>query len=218
MNRRTFSQIGIAGVASVASFPGVGRAQAPLQKVTINYPSRSGANWLLFIAKEGGYHQKYGLDASLVFGVHPAGVAMLISGEGQMVNSSLEQLMQAASKDGSMVLMGSSLNKGMFALMANKSIPDIKSLKGKRVAVGQVGDAPYGYLVSLLGKNGLKPRDVEWIPVGTDVNGRVAALTSNRADATLLTAPAYFKVEEQGYKTLANLSEHDDIFASTAYL
>src|SRR5271170_2341458 len=89
----------------------------PLQKVTINYPNRSGSNWPLFLAKEGGYYQKYGLDVSLVFGVHPAGIAMLVSGEGQMVNSSLEQLMQAASRDGSLVLVGSSLNRGMFALM-----------------------------------------------------------------------------------------------------
>jgi len=37
--------------------------------------------------------------------------------------------------------------------------------------------------------------------VGTDVSGRAAALQSGRADATLLTAPAYFKVEEAGYKT-----------------
>src|SRR5216117_1403568 len=83
------------------------------QKISINYPNLSGSNWPLFIAKEAGLYQKYGLDVNLVFGVHPAGVAMLVSGEGQMVNSSLEQLMQAASKDGSMVLLGSSLNRGM---------------------------------------------------------------------------------------------------------
>jgi ABC-type nitrate/sulfonate/bicarbonate transport system substrate-binding protein len=189
-----------------------------LQKVAINYPNRSGSNWPLFIAKEAGIYEKYGLDVKLVFGVMPAGIAMLVNGEGQMVNSSLEQLMQAASKDGSMVLVGSSLNRGVFALMANKNVASIKDLKGKRIAVGLVGDAPYGYLITLLGKNGLKARDVQWIPVGTDVSGRAAALQSGRADAALLTAPAYFKVEEAGYKTLANLVEHPEIFASTAYI
>jgi ABC-type nitrate/sulfonate/bicarbonate transport system substrate-binding protein len=178
------------------------------QKITINYPNRSGANWPLFLAKEGGYYQRYGLDVTLTFGVMPAGIAMLVSGEAQEVNSSLEQLMQAASKDGSLVLIGSSLNRAAFALMAAKDIGSIKGLKGKRVAVGQVGDAPYGYLIALLAKSGMSARDVQWIPVGTDVNGRAAALASGRADATMLTAPAYFKLEEQGYKTLANFSEH----------
>jgi ABC-type nitrate/sulfonate/bicarbonate transport system substrate-binding protein len=130
----------------------------------------------------------------------------------------LEQLMSAASKDGSMVIVGSSLNKGTFALMARKDVASIKDLKGKRIAVGQVGDAPYGYVVALLAKSGLKPRDVSWVPVGTDVSGRAAALESGRADATMLTAPAYFKLEDAGFKTLANLAEHDDIFASTGYL
>ena len=54
------------------------------QRITINYPTRSGASWPLFIAKEGGYYQKYGLDANLVFANHPAGVAMVIAGEAQM--------------------------------------------------------------------------------------------------------------------------------------
>jgi ABC-type nitrate/sulfonate/bicarbonate transport system substrate-binding protein len=189
-----------------------------LQKVTINYPNRSGSQWPLFIAKDGGYYQKYGLDVNLVFGVHPAGIAMLVSGEGQMVNSSLEQLMLAASKDGSLVLIGSSLNRGTFALMARKDIPSVKALKGKRIAVSRIGDAPYGYLLALLAKSGLTARDVQWITVGTDVSGRAAALQSGRADATLLTAPAYFRLEDAGYKTLANLAEHADIFASTAYI
>lgn len=189
-----------------------------LQKITIAYPNRSGSNWPIFLAKDGGYYQTYGLDVTLTFGVMPTPIAMLASGEGQMVNSSLEQLMQAASKDGSMVLIGSALNRGVFALMAKKDINSIKDLKGKKIAVSQVGDAPYGYLVDLLSKSGISARDVQWIPVGTDVSGRAAALTSGRVDATLLTAPAYFKVEEAGFKTLANLAEHPDIFASTGLL
>jgi len=188
------------------------------QKITLIYPNRSGSQWPLFLAKEGRYYQKYGLDVDLKFVVHPGSIAALVSGDAALVNSSLEQLMQAASKDGSMTIVGSSLNKGTFALMARKDVASIKDLKGKRIAVGQVGDAPYGYVVALLAKSGLKPRDVVWVPVGTDVSGRAAALESGRADATMLTAPAYFKLEDAGFKTLANLAEHDDIFASTGYL
>ena len=189
---------------------------AQLRKITINYPNRSGSQWPLFLAKEGGFYEKEGLDVTLSFGVHPAGIAMLASSQGQMVNSSLEQMMQAAMKDGSLSLVGSSLNRGTFALMADKKIKDVKDLKGKKVAVSQVGDAPYGYVVAILSKAGLSDRDVQWIPVGQGVAGRAAALTTGRADATILTAPAYFKLEAD-YNTLANLAEREDIFASTAY-
>ena len=61
-------------------------------------------------------------------------------------------------------------------------------------------------------------RDVEWLPVGTDATARATALVSGRADATLLTAPQYFRVEEQGFTNLANLADFDDVYASTVYL
>jgi ABC-type nitrate/sulfonate/bicarbonate transport system substrate-binding protein len=208
----------IAAVATVlAVFGGSSHAQQP-QKITINYPTRSGASWPMYIAKEGGYYQKYGLDVDLQFGVHPTGIAMLTSGQAVMVNHSLEQGMVAGSKDpSSFVLMGSSSNKGLFALIAQKEFTSPQQLKGKRIAIGQIGDAPYNYTVALLGTYGLGVRDVQWIPVGTDVSGRAAALQTNRADATLLTAPNYFRLEEAGYKALANLADRD-VYAATVYL
>src|SRR5262245_32095359 len=104
-----------------------------LQKITISYPTRTGQSWPLYIAKEGGYYQKYGLDADVVFSVSPAGIAMVISQQAAMTPYTLEQSMQAASKDGSLVMVGSLFKKGLFALMANKNIQTLKDLKGKRV-------------------------------------------------------------------------------------
>ena len=192
------------------------RAQT-LQKIVINYPTRSGASWHLYLAKEGGYYKKYGLDADIQFGVHPTGIAMLTSGQAVMVNHSLEQAMVASTRDGSFALMGSTSNRGLFALMAKKEFSDPKQLKGKKVAIGVVGDAPYNYTVALLGKYGLGVRDVEWVPVGTDVTGRATALQQGRADATLLTAPNWFRMEEAGFKNLANLQDHD-VYAATVYM
>jgi ABC-type nitrate/sulfonate/bicarbonate transport system substrate-binding protein len=192
--------------------------QQSLQKITINYPARTGTTWPLYIAKEGGYYQKHGLDVNLVFGVHPAGIAMLVSGEAAMTNYTLEQAMQASSRDGSLIAYGSSFKKSLFAMMAGKNVASMKDMKGKRIGVSQVGDAPYNYAVGLLSKVGLTARDVQWVPVGTDVNGRAAALASNRVDATMLTAPVYFRMEEQGYKSLGNISDFDDIYAPTVYL
>ena len=187
------------------------------QKITINYPTRSGASWPLFIAKEGGYYQKYGLDVNLVFANHPTGIAMVIGGEAQMSSYSLESTMQAA-RDRSLVIVGNCLNKGVFALVARKEIKTPSELKGKRIAVSAIGDPPYNYGVALLHKFGVNARDVQWVPVGTDVNGRVAALESGRVDATMLTPPAYFRLETIGYNTLANLMDYDDLYASTMYV
>ena len=220
MSKRILFTLLIAAILIVPSLiPSLISGQEQLQKTAINFPTRSGASWPMFIAKEGGYYQKYGLDVNLVFGAGTIGVAMISSGEAAMTNSSMEQALQAGSRDpNSLVLLGSTLNRGMFALMAPNKINSPKELKGKRVAVSQIGDAPYNYSVALLGKFGLKPRDVQWVPVGTDANARAVALTTGRAEATLLTAPAYFAIEKQGYKTIANMADYSDIYASTVYL
>jgi ABC-type nitrate/sulfonate/bicarbonate transport system substrate-binding protein len=193
--------------------------QAPLQKVAINYPARSGGSWPLYIAKEGGYYQKYGLDVNLAFGAGNLGVAMISSGEAVMTNSSMEQALQASSRDPSkLVSMSSFLNKGSFALIAAKGITTVKELKGKRIAVAQAGDAVYNYTIALLSKSGIKAREVTWIPVGNDATARAVALQSNRADAALLTAPSFFRMEESGFTNLANLADYKDIYASSVAL
>ena len=107
----------LASVAIAAALMVGAPAGQSLQKVTINYPTRSGATWPLYIARDGGYYQKQGLDVDLQFGVHPTGVAMLTSGQAVMVNHSLEQGMVASARDASFALMGSSSNKGLFALL-----------------------------------------------------------------------------------------------------
>jgi ABC-type nitrate/sulfonate/bicarbonate transport system substrate-binding protein len=191
----------------------------PLQKITINYASRTGTTWPLYIAKEAGYFQKYGFDVEMAFAVHPAAIAMVISGQAAITNYPLEQAMLAGSTaSGSLLIIGSPYRKSLFALMADKSFTSVRDLKGKRIGVSQIGDAPYNYAVGLIAKFGLTPRDVQWIPIGTDVNGRAAALIGGRVDATMITAPVYFKLEERGYKSLANTSDYDDIFAPTVYV
>src|SRR5579863_8591097 len=208
----TFSRR-FAVVATLLIAPG-----AFAQKITINYATRTGTTWPLYIAKEAGYFQKYGLDVDIAFAVHPAGIAMVISGEAAMSNYPLEQAMLAGSKGGSLVIVGSPYRKSLYALMAPKNVASVLDLKGKTIGVSQIGDAPYNYAVGLLSKAGLTPRDVQWIPVGSDVSARAAALQSGRVDATMLTAPVYFKYDEQGYKNLGNISDYDDIYAPSVYL
>ncbi len=143
---------------------------------------------------------------------------MVISGEAAMTNYSLEQAMLASSWDGSLVLVGSLLNRALFALMGGKGINNVRDLKGKRIGVSQIGDPPYNFAVAMIGKFGLGPRDVEWIPLGTDGNGRVAALVGGRVDATMVPPPAYFKLEPQGYKMLANLADYEELYAPMVYI
>jgi ABC-type nitrate/sulfonate/bicarbonate transport system substrate-binding protein len=189
-----------------------------LQKVTALYGARSGASWPMWIAQDGGYYRKHGLDVELVFGVHPAPIAAVISGNAVMTSAGADPALLSASKDRSLVLLGSFLNKGSFALVAAKNITQVGQLAGKRIGVGRVGDPPYHVTVSLLKKHGINARDVQWLSVGVDAAARAATLSTGQIDATLITAPAYFRLEAAGFPVLALVADHDDIFVSTYYL
>jgi ABC-type nitrate/sulfonate/bicarbonate transport system substrate-binding protein len=202
-----------ASVASTQSAPA-----AKLQKVTALYGARSGASWPMWMARDGGYYRKHGLEVELVFGVHPAPIAAVISGQAAMTPAGADPALLSVSKDPSLVLLGSYLNKGSFALVAGKNINQISQLAGKRVGVGRVGDPPYHFTLSLLRKHGINPKDIQWLSVGVDAAARAASLHSGQIDATLITAPAYFRLEAAGFPVLAVLSDYDDIYVSTYYL
>lgn len=211
--------LALAGAATCTALTGgLARAQGAPVKLTIGFPTRSGASWPLWLAKHAGLYAKHGLDVALEFGVHPAGIAMLVSGQAQMVNYGIEQILTATARDPSMVMMGSSLNKGNFALVAQKGIEKITDLKGKRIGIGRLGDTLYVYTLDLMQKFGMNARDVQWVPTGTDASARAKMMMGGQIDASLMVAPAYFKLEAEGFKVVDLLSNHADIFVSTAYV
>jgi ABC-type nitrate/sulfonate/bicarbonate transport system substrate-binding protein len=141
---------------------------------------------------------------------------MVVSGQAQASLYNLESIMQATVHDGSLVIVA--VNRVVFALMSRPEMASVKDVKGKTVAVSQIGDPPYQFASAYLKKFGLGPRDVQWVAVGSDANSRAAALRAGRAHATLLTPPAYFRLEEAGYRNLGNLADYDDLFGSAVYV
>jgi ABC-type nitrate/sulfonate/bicarbonate transport system substrate-binding protein len=198
----------LAGAAALSAFgPAGARAQAKTKMKGIN-PTRSASSWTMWIAKESGYYEKYGLDVTPEFGVHPVGIAGLISNDVQFTNYSLDDVAAATMRDPVLTMVGSLLHKGSFALMARQDIPNVEALKGKKIGVGRVGDPPYHYTVGLLQDYGLKSGDVQWLPTGTDASARVTMLVTGQIDAALITPPSWYKLEAQGLKPLTLLEDH----------
>jgi ABC-type nitrate/sulfonate/bicarbonate transport system substrate-binding protein len=190
----------------------------PLQKTVAMIGARSGASWPLWIAKDTRLYAKYGLDVELVYAVHPAPIAAVISGQAVMTSSGSDPALLAAAKDPSLVILGGFMNKGSFALIGSKSASDMKQLAGKKIGIGRVGDPPYHMAVALLRRHGYTARDVQWVSVGVDAATRAAALQSGQIDAALVTAPAYFRLQGAGLPVLAVLMDYEDIYVSTYYL
>ncbi len=199
----------LAGAAALSAFGPVGAlAQAKTKLKGIN-PTRSSSSWTMWLAKEAGYYEKYGLEVTPEFGVHPVGIAGLISGDVQFTNYSLDDVSAASMRDPVLTVIGSLLHKGSFALMARPDIPNVEALKGKRIGVGRVGDPPYHYTVGLIKDYGMKSGDIQWVPTGTDASARVTMLISGQIDAALITPPSWYRLEAQGMKPLTLLEDHE---------
>src|SRR4051812_46282890 len=91
LDRRRFLG-GAAGAALLPlCAPLAARAQG-LAKLTAVYPTRSTSSWPIWIAKEAGIYEKYGMEVTAEFGVHPVGIAGLISGEVHFSNYALDDV------------------------------------------------------------------------------------------------------------------------------
>jgi ABC-type nitrate/sulfonate/bicarbonate transport system substrate-binding protein len=194
--------------------PGCASSGGPLRAI---YPARSASSWSIFLAAETGLYRKHGLDVAFEFGVHPAGIAGLISGEVQFSNYSLDDVAAAAARDPALVVMGSALHRATFALLARQGITRVEELAGKRLGVGRVGDPTYHYTVALFKEYGLATDDVQWVPTGADASTRAAMLLGGQLDAALLTAPAWYALEAQGLAPLTQIEDHENISICTGF-
>jgi NitT/TauT family transport system substrate-binding protein len=192
-------------------------AQTKPANVKIVYPAPSSTSWPLWIAKDGGIFEKHGLNATVEFALHPAGPAAVVSGEALTHNLGLDTAMLAAMRGGQLVIIGSPLLVGQFALVAAKGIKDAKSLENKRIAIGRVGDPPYFYARGVLDALKVESKGIQWIPAGAPPQ-RALALRNNLADAAMLTSPDYYVLQDDGFNVLARLQEFRQIPIATSYM
>lgn len=192
-------------------------AQQKPTDVKIVYPTPSSTSWPLWLAREGGYFEKHGIKAELQQAIHPAGPAAVVSGEALTHNLGLDTTMQAAMRGGRVVIVGAPLHVANFVMMGAKDVVDLKGLAGKRIAVGRVGDPPYFYAKALMELMKVDDSKVNWIGAGAPPQ-RALTLRNGMADGAMLTPPDYYRLEDEGFKLLARMSDHREIPIATSYM
>src|SRR5918999_964891 len=208
----------LVAAAALSALAPPAQCQSAVQKVVVMVGARSGASWPLWLAKDGGYYRKHGLAVELVYAVHPAPMAAVISGQAAMTSTGADLGLLAAFRDASLTLNSSFLNKGSFAMVGAKNITRVDQLAGKRIGIGRIGDPPYHMSVALLGKSGVSDKTIQWVSIGADAAARVLALQQGQVDAALVTAPSYFRLEAAGFPVLASVADYEDIYVSTYHL
>jgi NitT/TauT family transport system substrate-binding protein len=98
-------------------------------------------------------------------------------------------------------------DKPQHALYARPEFPNIRALRGRKLAVSGLGTIDDILLREALGAHGIDPtRDVTILAMGA-ADTRFTALVSGAIDASVLIAPVSFYAKDQGFRELAAFQE-----------
>src|SRR6266576_3015976 len=180
----------------------VAAQEKKLEPLVVSYASVSGSRAPLWIAKEMGLFEKYGLDGNPIF--VPAGypsISALISGDVQFIATG-GSLVAAASAQGAPVVMVATLGSIAYKLMAHPSISSIKDLKGKVIGALRPGTTTDFVLQRILLKLGLVPgKDVTIMPTGLSRSDeRLLLMFQGKIQATIGTVDNLAQLELKGLK------------------
>ena len=173
-----------------------------LDSFTISYASVSGTRAPLWIAKDLGLFEKYGLDGNLVYiasGV--TSVNALLGGSVDIIAASGSSAVGAAARGAPIVIIAS-LGHIAYKLIAHPSITTIQGLKGKIIGSSRIGAGTDFALQRLLPKLGLIPgKDVTLLPTGvSESDRRMLMLMQGKIDATLGTDDNLLQLASKGMK------------------
>ena len=173
-----------------------------LDSFTISYASVSGTRGPLWIAKDLGLFEKYGLDGNLVYiasGV--TSVNALLGGSVDIIAASGSSAVGAAARGAPIVIIAS-LGHIAYKLIAHPSITTVQGLKGKIIGSSRIGAGTDFALQRLLPKLGLIPgKDVTLLPTGvSESDRRLLMLVQGKIDATLGTEDNLLQLAAKGMK------------------
>ena len=189
---------------------------AELTRIRIGYPSPSASFSPLFVAKEAGLFEKYGLSAELLYlqGVQITQVHVAKQIDFTVTGSPLP--LQAAVEGADLVLIASSIDKFIYKLIVVPSIMTPADLKGKTIGITRFGSLPDVAIRLLFTKWGLNPdKDAKLIQVGR-MSDMVVALSGKKIDAGVNSDPTSFVAEKLGMKRLLDMADTEFEFANVA--
>jgi len=186
---------------------------APLR---ISYSAISGAMSSLFVAQEGGYFKREGLDTELLYiGGGSLLIQSMLSGDVPFAYGPSVPVINASLRGADLVLIGNTGNALVFSIMSRPEIKQPAQLKGKKVGVTRLGGSTDWALDLALKQWGLeRGRDLAVIQTGGMPEG-LAALISGALDAVVLSPPSNFRAAKAGMHELADVGQLGVVFPNT---
>ena len=179
-------------------------------KLRIGYASPSVNVAMLWVTQEAKLFAKNDLEVEVLFLESALVQRSMISGEIQlaMMTGGLMAAPRLAGADLSMI--AGFITRYVSRVMVRPEIAKPGDLKGKRAGIVRLGAAADRGLRLVLSRWGLNPdKDLVFLQVPGGEPARIAALSANSIDVSLINPPYHKKGIEAGLKILANMEDMD---------
>lgn len=207
--------LGLCGLffLTIAALP-FGRT-ADAASLRIAYSAISGAMSSLWVAQEGGYFKREGLDTELLYiGGGSLLIQSMISGDVPFAYGPSVPVINASLRGADLVLIGNTGNSLVFSMMSRPEFKQPAQLKGRKVGVTRLGGSTDWALDAALKQWGIDRREITVIQTGGMPEG-LAGLIAGALDAVVLSPPSNFRAAKSGMQELVDVGQLKIIFPNT---
>ncbi len=179
-------------------------SQATAERVRTAIP-QANLNYLsIYVAEARGYFKDEGIEHETVVIAGPAGIAALLSGEVDYSGAGGSG-MRAATKGAPIKAIMFQTERVTFYLVTEPGITKVTDLRGKKIAVGTIGDTQDTLMTMFVERGGLSAKDIIRISTGPSTSARILATKTGAVNATTMDPAGVVLAEKEGLRTLAYL-------------
>jgi ABC-type nitrate/sulfonate/bicarbonate transport system substrate-binding protein len=204
----------IISAAVVAIFFSASAAwSAPLH---VAYSAISGAMAPLWVAQDGDYFRREGLDTRLLYiGGGSLLIQSMLGGDVQFAFGPSVPVVNATLRGADLVLIANTGNAMVFSIMSRPELKNPPDLKGKKIGVTRLGGSTDMALDFALERWGLqRGRDVTVLQTGGMPESQ-AGISSGALDAAVLSSPSNFRAKKLGLYEMVDVGQLGIVFPNT---
>jgi NitT/TauT family transport system substrate-binding protein len=180
-------------------------AEVFAEPIKLGYAALSATQVAAWMAKEGGYLSKYGIEAELIYIPAVAATQALIAGEIQLAQVTGVSTSGAILAGADVRIVASSLNRIVGSIYARPEIKTPEDLKGKKLGISRFGALSETAAAIFLERHGLKRNtDVAIIQLG-GLPEIVTALERGAVQAGFASPPNSGRAKRLGMRELFDI-------------
>jgi sulfonate transport system substrate-binding protein len=183
----------------LSSVAGAELVRTAVPRASLNYLS-------IFVAEAKGFFKDEGLENETIVIGGPAAIAALVSGNVDFSGAGGSGL-RAAAKGAPLKAIMYQTEKVTWYFVVDPSIKQVADLKGKKIAVGLIGDSEDRFSTMFVERGGLSAKDITRIPMGTNSGARIAAIKAGSLQAAVLDPAGMIVAKKEGLRSLSYLGD-----------